>query len=347
MVRDRLFKLIGIPTLGLSFPLSLDLFIFHDLSLQDLAFSILFFTTATFFIWKGSVFIVSSVRHGRLKNNSTAKLLTLSFSIALLAMILSFTSLLIWEGYYNWHLSRSVYMNTTLICTMAMVISALIYEILFLNKERQIDSQIVHHLDKELVQAEINVLRNELDPHFVYNSLMPLYYLVKNDSRKAEAFACKLIQVYQYFLQNRQNDFITLEEELKFIENYFYLLQIRYKDQIQLSVHIEGSTEKIQILPLSLQILIENAIKHNEMDMNHPLQVSIRTENEQMVVANNLYGKCREVSSSKIGLKNLRTRYKILTGMDISVIRNQEQFIVKLPLLSQANANDVNNYYRG
>jgi LytS/YehU family sensor histidine kinase len=197
------------------------------------------------------------------------------------------------------------------------------------------------------MEAEINVLRNELDPHFVYNSLMPLYYLVKNDIHKAEAFACKLIQVYQYFLENRQNDFITLKEELNFIDNYFFLLQIRYKDSVLLKQNITEDENRCMVLPLSLQILVENVIKHNEFTREEPLTISITSERNCLVVTNSLRSKTYSASTSRIGLKNLRSRYRILASKDISVMKNKDQFIVKIPLLRNTKAYDVNRYHRG
>jgi LytS/YehU family sensor histidine kinase len=282
-----------------------------------------------------------------MKKDIPVKLLMISGLSAFYTLVLVTVSGLVWQHYLGIQMDMPVLLRTCLIASGVVVLFSLVYEILFLQKERQIDSQIIRHLDKELQQAEINVLRNELDPHFVYNSLMPLYYLVKNDIQKAEAFACKLIQVYQYFLENRQNDFITLREELKFIENYFFLLQIRYKDAFSLSLQINPGADKLLVVPLSLQILIENVIKHNESDANQTLKISIHSERNHLVVTNHLRSRTNEISSSKIGLKNLRARYKILSGCDISVIRNKELFIVKIPLLRNAKTYDVNSYNRG
>ena len=347
MVRDRGFKLICIPLLGLIFPLSSDLSVFTSATSIDLFFVLAYFIFFAFLILQGTVAIISAVRNSRLKEDIFSKLVVMCIATGTLAIIASSGALLTRQFFFNHAIDVDALLRGALACGAMVVFITLIYEVLFLNKERQIDSQIVRHLDRELLQAEINVLRNELDPHFVYNSLMPLYYLVKNDIQKAEGFAYKLIQVYQYFVENRQTDFVTLREELSFIENYFFLLQIRYKEAVSLSVQIPNNANKLLVLPSSLQTLNENAIKHNELDKHNPLHITIGIERNCLVVSNNLRCRGVEMSSSKIGLRNLRTRYKVLTGSDISVIKNKELFIVKLPVIRNSKAYDVNSYNRG
>jgi hypothetical protein len=347
MVRDRSFKLICIPLLGLVFPLSSDLSVFTRSTSIDLFFVICYFVFCAFLILQASVAIISAVRNSKLKDDIFSKLVVMCISTGIVAFVSAAGALLMRQFFFKNDVDIPALLRGGIASAAIVVFITLIYEVLFLNKERQIDGQIVRHLDKELLQAEINVLRNELDPHFVYNSLMPLYYLVKNDIQKAEAFAYKLIQVYQYFVENRQSDFVTLREELAFIENYFFLLQIRYKESVTLSVQIPNNADKFLVLPSSLQALIENAIKHNELDKHNPLHITIGIERNCLVVSNNLRCRGFEISSSKIGLRNLRTRYKVLTGSDISVIKNKELFIVKLPVIRNSKAYDVNSYNRG
>jgi two-component system, LytTR family, sensor kinase len=205
---------------------------------------------------------------------------------------------------------------------------------------------VVDHLESELKDAEINLLKNELDPHFVYNSLMPLYYLVKNDKSTAEQFACKLIQVYQYFLQNRNKDFISLQEEMEFLDNYLFLLRIRYKDSIDISYTGLENIQMQMILPFSLQLLIENAIKHNCFDQEHPLKIRIGSEKNYPTISNHVNFKKDIIYSSGIGLKNLRARYRILCSKNIIVTEQKNHFIVKLPLNQTVKMNDNYNYYR-
>ncbi|HEY0354784.1 MAG TPA: histidine kinase [Flavisolibacter sp.] len=221
-----------------------------------------------------------------------------------------------------------------------------INELAYLHHERLISEKVVEHLDRELQDAEINLLKNELDPHFVYNTLMPLLYLVKTDRPTAEQFAGKLIQVYQYFLQNRNSDFIPLKEEIEFVENYFYLLRIRYKDSIHISFSQLDAIEWHMVLPFSIQLLIENAIKHNEFDQEHPLLIKIWGEKGYITVSNPTRPRSGEIYSTRTGLKNLRTRYKILCRQNLIVTEHKEQFIVKLPLNQTLKMHDQYHYHR-
>src|SRR5688500_4237115 len=124
--------------------------------------------------------------------------------------------------------------------------------------------KIVDQLDKERQNAELNSLKGELDPHFVFNALTTLSHLISVDTDKAQLFTQKLAQVYKYLLINKDRELISLNDEIKFIDDYFFLLNIRYDNRLRLSFHMANQyVEKIMILPCSLQLLIENAIKHN------------------------------------------------------------------------------------
>jgi LytS/YehU family sensor histidine kinase len=178
----------------------------------------------------------------------------------------------------------------------------------------------------------MNVLKNELDPHFILNSLTALSHLITNDTDKAQLFTQKLAQAYKYLLINKDRDLISLEEELRFIDNYFFLLQIRHDDKLKLQVNIDKD-RRMMILPCALQILIENAIKHNLFTEEHPLIINISLNGAFLNVANNVRSKPYQVDSTNIGLKNLSTRYKLTCNRDIIVYNAKEKFIVKLPII--------------
>jgi LytS/YehU family sensor histidine kinase len=139
----------------------------------------------------------------------------------------------------------------------AVVLFTLVYEILYLSKEREIDNKIVDQLDQELNQAEMIALRNELDPHFIFNSLTALSQLIEHDSSKAIQFNRKLAEVYRYFLINKNKDRVTIENEIEFIRNYIFLLQIRHDNKLHLSIE-PGNKDisKMYIIPCALQILV-------------------------------------------------------------------------------------------
>lgn len=222
-----------------------------------------------------------------------------------------------------------------MICSPIVVFLTVIYETIFLSKERELDIKILNQLDKERVNAELNILKNELDPHFLFNSLTNLSHLVKHDPERAYLFIQKLASVYKYFLVNKDKDFVTLSEELEFIHNYYYLLKIRFDNNVQIKVIVKQLESGLYILPFTLQTLIENAIKHNSFYDNDPLVINIIIEKGTITVNNNIKPKPFAADSTKVGLKNLKARYRIISNKDILVQTNKNNFIVNLPLLKQ------------
>ncbi len=346
MVNDRILKWLFIPLLGLLIPYSTRFFLPFTVDLRTQPLPLIYFLLAAALIWMGSVYLMLQVRH-QVPSHLVLKKIGRVF---LVTGIFSFLAVgafnLIWQFVFLGGMYLFPLLTSTALALAMVWIFSLLYEIIFLSNERVIDERVVEELDRELLGAEVNLLKNELDPHFVYNTLVPLYYLVKNDRATAEQFACKLIQVYQYFLQNRSNDFITLGEEVKFIENYIYLLQIRYKNNITVSFSHLDQARWQMVLPFSLQLLVENAIKHNYFDQENPLSIRIAVEKGYLVVSNSK--KLQEVPefSSSIGLKNLRTRYRILCNQHIHVLESTEQFIVKLPMNQSLKMNDHNYNHR-
>jgi LytS/YehU family sensor histidine kinase len=208
-----------------------------------------------------------------------------------------------------------------------------VYEVLYLTKEREEDTERVEQLDHELTRAGIMALRNELDPHFIFNSLTALSHLISNDPFKADLFNRKLAEVYKYFLINREKEFITLSKEMDFVKDYFFLLSIRHDHKLQLHLDIaETDAKQFLVIPYTLQILVENAIKHNELSHDHPLPINISIADNFLIVTNTKTGKKLHRESTGIGLKNLGTQYRLLTKSKIEIKDTEEKFTVKLPL---------------
>jgi len=215
----------------------------------------------------------------------------------------------------------------------AVIIFTLIYEILFLSKERELDTKIVDQLDKERSQAELQALTNEMDPHFIFNSLNTLNHLIVNKPQQAHLFNNKLAQVYKYFLINKTRELIPLKDEMEFIDDYFFLLQIRHDGKLHLDVNLDEENNKAMIPPCALQVLIENAIKHNEFSEDNPLYIKISMNGQYIRVTNNAKPKPYSINSTGIGLKNLSSRYRIISKKNIEIEKARESFTVKLPLL--------------
>jgi LytS/YehU family sensor histidine kinase len=164
-----------------------------------------------------------------------------------------------------------------------------------------------------------------------------LNHLIINNPQQAFSFNNKLAQVYKYFLINRNNQLISLRNELEFIDDYFFLLKIRHDSKLDLETELTANANRIMLPPFALQILIENAIKHNEFSIDHPLQIRIGMNGRYLKISNNVQAKPYLVSSTGIGLKNLSSRYKLLCNTDIVVEKNEKNFTVKLPLINETH----------
>ncbi|MBO0930257.1 sensor histidine kinase [Fibrella aquatilis] len=195
-------------------------------------------------------------------------------------------------------------------------------------------------LKKKRLTHQLNQLRTQLNPHFLFNSLNSLSMLIQENPRQAEAFVDELSSVYRYVLRTNNHsegtpELTTLEQELQFIRSYFELLKIRYGRGIDLHIDVDSRYLNHQIPPLTLQLLIENAVKHNVILPDSPLRVAILTEGgPQLVIQNNLQRKNTAVHSTKVGLTTIATKYRLLGSCDIGICEDAEQFVVKLPLLT-------------
>ena len=335
MIKDLLLKIIFIPILGIGLPLISGIVDYKKYSPFELISANLFFILTSFFIWKGCNWIHIKLRPlYRPISNPFSKIAAVCSVSALYGACTGGLSSLIWlkisREPFSW---MSVY-KFIAACVAAVILFTLIYEILFLSKERELDTKIVDQLDKELSQAELQVLTNEMDPHFIFNSLNTLNHLILNQPRQAHLFNNKLAQVYKYFLINKNKELISLQDELEFIEDYFFLLQIRHDNKLQLQTTLDDKSNEVMIPPCSIQILVENAIKHNEFSESNPLLIKVSVNEHYLQVSNNIKPKLYAVNSTGIGLKNLSSRYKILFRKDITISTSHENFIVKLPLIT-------------
>lgn len=188
-------------------------------------------------------------------------------------------------------------------------------------------------LQRQNTQAQLESLRNQVNPHFLFNSLNTLISVIPEDSKTAVKFAENLSSVYRYILEIRDQELIPLADELKCIDAYRYLLSIRFGNHIQFEFkNLENLSQKY-IVPLSVQMLMENAVKHNVVSQSRPLTISISLEENQLKVCNKIQPKIQNISSTGVGLKNIEKRYQLLANREITVEKTDELFCVYLPIL--------------
>ncbi len=216
------------------------------------------------------------------------------------------------------------------------VISLLIiaYEIIILYVRNAIRSAREQEaIQKELAAAKLESLKNQVNPHFLFNSFSVLSSLVEDDSKKAIKFISKLSDMYRYILENDEKGVVTLQEELEFLDSYIFLLQMRHQSAIKVDKDISLDNLDLMVPPMSIQILVENAVKHNSFSIDDPLHISIKNEGNKAIVVENEKRKKESLSAStKIGLKNLSNRLILSAGRALEITDNEESFKVRLPL---------------
>jgi sensor histidine kinase YesM len=181
---------------------------------------------------------------------------------------------------------------------------------------------------------EFDTLKSQVNPHFLFNCFNTLSSLITVDKEKAELFLDELSKVYRYLLRNNQEGVSTVENEIKFIESYFRLLQTRHGEAVQLNMQIDKEYYPYMLPSLTLQLLVENVVKHNSLSKTRPLQIDIfTTTGNKLVVSNNLQRRTVKAASHGVGLENIKAKYQLLKVKDFQIIEDNKNFTVVLPLI--------------
>lgn len=193
----------------------------------------------------------------------------------------------------------------------------------------------IENYKTQSVEAELKNLKNQINPHFLFNNLSVLTSLVYQNQDKAAAFISELSKVYRYVLDNRNAELVTLSEELDFLNHYFYLLKIRFEGAVFFSLQVDQNKSSDYLPPMCLQLLVENTIQHNVASKENPLHVDIYTSKDYLIIENNIEKRREQVVSSQSGLINMQSRYAFFTDKLIKVYNDGKIFKVVLPLISK------------
>jgi len=335
-VNDVGFRLVLIPFFGIAIPLITGMINGQNFSNWQVKLSFLYTIMIAMIIWEGNRYLFFSLRsYFDWINKPVQKIAVLILSIIFYSVPVSVLLLVGWYKIFsglpaNWNIIT----EATLIILVAVIFITHVYETVFLVKESESEMIRSEQLERAKAEAELEALKNQIDPHFIFNSLNTLSHLIEERPVKAKQFNDNLADVYRYILQNKARGLVLLREELEFLKSYFLLLQIRFEKAVQLHISIEeGDLDQFLIPPISLQILAENAIKHNEFSEAVPLMLQIEMINEELVVHNRVRKKTLRKASSKIGLQNLKERYKLTTNREIIIKEEEKEFTVSLPVL--------------
>jgi hypothetical protein len=209
---------------------------------------------------------------------------------------------------------------------------AAFYELLFFMEAWRNATKEAEQLKKVNLQVQLESLKNQVKPHFLFNSLNTLTGLVEKDSTRAVRFIAELSNVYRYLLQSNEKELVPLSQELQFTQAYYFLLKTRFGTGLLLNIAVADRFASYLLPPLTLQLLLENAVKHNQVSLRKPLEVCITATEEGLVIENNKQPK-RTVASTGIGLSNIAAKYRLLNQTDILFMDQSSRFTVKVPLI--------------
>ena len=338
---DRWLMLVGIPMVSI---LTM-LMIFGMNVLQDNArycfFVSLVFTIAYWFTFRWTVIKYHQKYPGYDFNGKRLGYIFLRLLIGYLVIKLSliYILFLISPSHVEFYDANKISPFASEISEILMIsLFFFLYEgIYYLNKSRTIQIE-KNELQKITAEQKLDTLKNQVNPHFLFNSLNTVVTMIPEEPDLAIEFVQNLSKTYRNILDVRDEKLIPLKQELKALDSYIYLLKTRFQGKIQIYNHLDKYLLDKFILPLSLQILLENAVKHNITSKSKPLTIGISAENGYIVVQNNLQKKEQQYNSTKMGLANIRSRYKLLVGEEILVEETAEAFTVKLPIIENSTA---------
>ena len=306
--------------------------LFSGMSMSDVANEILF-TFVSLLI----LFAMNTVLFGF--NRPTARI---TWGKMILSFVLTgFASNLLGQGFVFLHHQFDIpaidamvhhYLHPLRDFIITCIVTGSCYMIHLIRKSQQVSVENEQLRSENLVN-QFEALKNQLNPHMLFNSLNTLRSLIRETPDKAQDYLQELSRVLRYTLQGNECMSVTLREEMEFVSAYNFLLKMRYEDNLEFDIRIEEEAETLQLPPMSVQLLIENAVKHNEISNRHPLVIRVCTTGKQLTVSNPIQRKKTASGGLQIGLANLAKRYSLLFKEEIEVREDNNTFIVTIPLI--------------
>jgi two-component system LytT family sensor kinase len=291
--------------------------------------------------WYTQVLVMHWLRLRMPLVGQTTRRLLLLAAAHILITIAAYTAIFLGYDHFSilgYHLDPAKYYFSLLLGLCIMLMSTALWESDFFFVQMKKTLEEKKRLQQLNVQQEFQTLKSQVNPHFLFNCFNTLSSLISEDERQAEAFLNELSKVYRYLLRNNQDTLSTLKTELRFIESYFQLLQTRHKESVQLRVDVDRKYEGYLLPSLSLQLLVENAVKHNILSREQPLVIDIfTTAGNKLVVSNNLQRRNAQKFSNKIGLRNIEHKYELLGQHGFHILEDAKNFCVVLPLIWSKN----------
>lgn len=255
--------------------------------------------------------------------------LHLIFTVLVSALLGTVGSVGLEGGLTFGYVLRNVVGSVILSCLIVILFESF-YNIQQLGKAEKREAQ----LKRQNVESQMEILKNQVKPHFLFNSLNTVVSVIPDEPDKAIDYIQRLSNVYRYILEIKDQKLIPLSDELACIKDYVHMLQIRFGENLQFELHEADLDGDHHVVPLSLQLLIENAVKHNIVSNKKPLKISIQKgKNGSLLVSNNLQLKTQKMPSTGTGLANIKSRYGLLTDDEVDIIQTQQSYTVAIPLI--------------
>lgn len=327
---DRWFVLLGIPLMGFLTPIMyLGVTFTREPRYSWLIFA--FSTAITAIFWLGNRWIIIRMRKKFPQLSQAPKRI---FLTCLLMFVYTFT-VSNFNGFTPplWSKIQLPYPDLNVLGIINTLIIAGIYEVIWYQAQLRLSMQGQEDLRNESLQAQIRALKSQVDPHFLFNNLNTLSSVVHTDPDKAEHFIQQLSKLYRHMLEVQDTTLVTVKEELGLLDAYVYLLKTRFGDNLRVTIDVPEAYHERKIIPFALQIVVENAMKHNVVSAAKPLNVKIEVVQDKIVVTNNLQRKLHAVPSTGKGLENIKSRVRLIReAEEVESVVTADHFIVLLPI---------------
>ncbi|MEM9050838.1 MAG: histidine kinase [Bacteroidota bacterium] len=287
-------------------------------------------------MWNGDYFLITLLRKKFPLLDQTNK--RVLCSVLAICLFNTFADFITCTVLYELDLQTDRWLDSpiekTLKNLMITAVVATIYEAGYFFAKWKKQTIEMEQLKSQQLKSELSALKNQISPHFLFNSLNTLVTLIHENQDQAAKFTEKLSEVYRYILQFKNKELVKLSTEIKFSEAFIYLLKMRFEKGLDIQIDVNEEDLDKYVAPLTTQMLIENAVKHNVVSRNQPLHIHIYAEKgKSLIVKNNLQHKPAEGKSTFTGLENIKSRYSLLTNREVDVIKTHHHFMVALPLV--------------
>ncbi len=338
-LNDVKIRLIGIPFFGICIPHLTGLF--GTLTMKDPLhwFGYLWFVGLAAAIWQGNRYLLFRTRQRfTWFDKPIEKLILLFMNNIFYTAPITIAWLCVWYQIAGFGVNWDTILVVSLINVICVLFITHVYETVFMVKEQQNEQLRSAELQRAKAEAELAALKNQVDPHFMFNSLNTLTHLIKVDASRALEFTENLAEVYRYILSQKDQTLVLLDDELDFTHKYTDLLHLRFGKSLIITKRFNGSAGKEYLIPpTSVFVAFENAVKHNEISERTPMHIDVDLESGMLRIINTVRERKNTVHSSKIGLKNLDERFRLVTGKGITASRQEERFVVEFPLIPITN----------